>query len=469
MKWFIKALSQYADFSGRARRKEYWMFALFNMIFIFAWTILFMVVLFITHSGIYETFLTATYATYLCYCIILFLPSLAVSVRRLHDVGKSGWWLFINLIPFIGAIWLLILMLTDGQPGENKYGANPKTSPEIFSDKSKLKSAGVTLIVTFLLVILLTIIFSWILPIIYNEYSFVSHTPFLIRRIFYFVAIVILLITGFKLFNEKSITEILEKKKNTITLLLTAAFIFVLLDIWSLPVIIKAPFSIFIFDYIIVVLSNLSVALFAASILFSAQNKDSIRKTALTTVIIMSICLLWKVYFYMKTYSMGTPEFIYLQLQNLFAVFYILMPVAFIVLAGTFLSKEQEQVRNINISPYKPYKPENNDFNGSVYESVKKDIIPKEKPENIQTKISFPQYTGSGVCDVCNSPLNDTTAYIVPNKVFYNSHKYRNYVKNSVMTSLMGIPINDAYFAQMQARDTSAGSAVCKNCIYMFE
>ncbi|MFN3568205.1 MAG: DUF805 domain-containing protein [Caldimicrobium sp.] len=60
------------------------------------------------------------------YMFATLLPYLAVTVRRLHDVGKSGWWILISLVPFIGLIWLLVLLCTDSQPGENKYGPNPK-------------------------------------------------------------------------------------------------------------------------------------------------------------------------------------------------------------------------------------------------------------------------------------------------------------------------------------------------------
>ncbi|MAJ32884.1 MAG: hypothetical protein CMC18_09645 [Flavobacteriaceae bacterium] len=63
---------------------------------------------------------------YIIYALFVFIPGLAVAVRRLHDVGKSGWMLLIALIPLIGAIWLLVLYLTNSNPGENKYGPNPK-------------------------------------------------------------------------------------------------------------------------------------------------------------------------------------------------------------------------------------------------------------------------------------------------------------------------------------------------------
>jgi uncharacterized membrane protein YhaH (DUF805 family) len=119
MNWYLKVLKQYADFSGRARRKEYWMFVLFNMIF----TIVAMIldnVLGIAMEGI------GYGPIYGLYVLAMLIPGLAVAVRRLHDVGKSGWIILIALIPLIGAIWLLVLLVTDSNPGENQYGQNPK-------------------------------------------------------------------------------------------------------------------------------------------------------------------------------------------------------------------------------------------------------------------------------------------------------------------------------------------------------
>jgi len=63
---------------------------------------------------------------YILYALAVLIPSLAVGVRRLHDIGKSGWMLLVSFIPIIGAIWLIILFVTDSNPGENQYGANPK-------------------------------------------------------------------------------------------------------------------------------------------------------------------------------------------------------------------------------------------------------------------------------------------------------------------------------------------------------
>ena len=119
MNWYLKVLKEYANFNGRARRKEYWMFTIFNIIF----------------GGIAMT-LDSVFGIaiegvgygplYGVYVLVLFIPGLAVAVRRLHDIGKSGWMILIALIPVIGAIWILVLMLTDSKLGKNQYGENPK-------------------------------------------------------------------------------------------------------------------------------------------------------------------------------------------------------------------------------------------------------------------------------------------------------------------------------------------------------
>jgi len=119
MNWYLAVLKNYAGFSGRARRKEYWMFVLFNIIFAIAAMIL---------DNIFGIAMKGVgYGPiYGLYLLAVIIPGLAVAVRRLHDVGKSGWMILISLIPIVGAIWLLILMVRDSNPGENKYGPNPK-------------------------------------------------------------------------------------------------------------------------------------------------------------------------------------------------------------------------------------------------------------------------------------------------------------------------------------------------------
>lgn len=119
MNWYLKVLKQYADFSGRARRTEYWMFVLFNMIFASV-AIILDNILGIAMEGI------GYGPLYGLYVLAMLIPGLAVGVRRLHDVGKSGWMFLIGLIPLVGAIWLLVLFCTDSQQGNNKWGLNPK-------------------------------------------------------------------------------------------------------------------------------------------------------------------------------------------------------------------------------------------------------------------------------------------------------------------------------------------------------
>ncbi|MEI6088946.1 MAG: DUF805 domain-containing protein [bacterium] len=119
MNWFLKVIKNYAGFNGRAQRKEYWFFTLFSTIF----TIVLMIldnVLGINTKG------TPYGPLYVAYSIAVIIPSLAVVVRRLHDVGKSGGYIFITLVPFFGAFWLLYLLISDSNPNENKYGPNPK-------------------------------------------------------------------------------------------------------------------------------------------------------------------------------------------------------------------------------------------------------------------------------------------------------------------------------------------------------
>ncbi len=131
MYWYLQVLKNYAGFSGRARRKEYWMFALFNLIFL--------IVAMILDNVLGTTIEDLPYGLfYFLYALVVLIPSLAVAVRRLHDVGKSGWMILISLIPIVGGIWLLVLMLTDSNPGENEYGVNPKDAQtdDLMADES---------------------------------------------------------------------------------------------------------------------------------------------------------------------------------------------------------------------------------------------------------------------------------------------------------------------------------------------
>ena len=123
MKWYLKVVrDNYANFEGRARREEYWMFVLFNTIFF----ILFFIPFIAGAVMESEALMMIGGLLLFLYIAALFIPSIAVAVRRLHDQGKSGTWYFIGFVPFIGGIWLLVLMVTEGTHGPNQYGPDPK-------------------------------------------------------------------------------------------------------------------------------------------------------------------------------------------------------------------------------------------------------------------------------------------------------------------------------------------------------
>ncbi|WP_405555770.1 DUF805 domain-containing protein [Streptomyces sp. NBC_01171] len=117
MHWYVDVLKKYAVFSGRARRQEYWMFTLFSLIISIVLTIL--------DSALDINFLAGIYG------LAVLLPSLAVTVRRLHDTSRSGWWVLIALIPFVGAIILIVFLASEGKPETNEYGPNPKYAPAV--------------------------------------------------------------------------------------------------------------------------------------------------------------------------------------------------------------------------------------------------------------------------------------------------------------------------------------------------
>lgn len=108
-------------FSGRARRKEYWMYTLFNIIAMVVLSI-FSAIL----GSIDESLALIGTLLLVVYYLAVLVPSLAVVVRRLHDTGRSGWWILVGLAPFVGGIILLVFLVQDSVPGENEYGKNPK-------------------------------------------------------------------------------------------------------------------------------------------------------------------------------------------------------------------------------------------------------------------------------------------------------------------------------------------------------
>jgi uncharacterized membrane protein YhaH (DUF805 family) len=120
MQWYLKVLRQYVDFTGRARRTEYWMFLLVTLIV--------QIVLAVLDSLLGLAFMPGSGVLTTLYVLAVLLPSLGVSVRRLHDTGRSGLWVLIGLVPFLGAIVLIVFAALEGDRGPNAYGPDPKMS-----------------------------------------------------------------------------------------------------------------------------------------------------------------------------------------------------------------------------------------------------------------------------------------------------------------------------------------------------
>jgi uncharacterized membrane protein YhaH (DUF805 family) len=110
--WYVDVLKNYVGFSGRARRQEYWMYFLFNIIAVVVLTII---------DAVIKTSILV-----ILYYLAVLLPTLAVGFRRLHDTGRSAWWLLLGIIPLIGSIIIIVFLASEGDAGENKYGPSPK-------------------------------------------------------------------------------------------------------------------------------------------------------------------------------------------------------------------------------------------------------------------------------------------------------------------------------------------------------
>ncbi|AYK17685.1 DUF805 domain-containing protein [Aeromonas veronii] len=117
MNWYISVLKQYAVFSGRARRTEYWMFVLCNVI------VMLLLGMVDKLIGGDNELISSIYS------LAVLLPSLAVAARRLHDSDRSAWWLLLGLIPIIGTLVLIYFMVCNGQQGPNRFGDDPKAAP----------------------------------------------------------------------------------------------------------------------------------------------------------------------------------------------------------------------------------------------------------------------------------------------------------------------------------------------------
>ena len=127
MHWMLMPLRRYAEFSGRSRRKEYWMFVLLNLLLsLFVWTLLLATFVAGMSEGAMTVVMTPVFLVYGLVALAFIIPGLAVTVRRLHDTDRSGWNILLGLIPIVGVIVLLVFYCTEGTPGPNRFGPDPK-------------------------------------------------------------------------------------------------------------------------------------------------------------------------------------------------------------------------------------------------------------------------------------------------------------------------------------------------------
>ncbi|GHT24077.1 hypothetical protein FACS189430_08380 [Bacteroidia bacterium] len=330
MKWYLKVLRQYADFSGRARRKEFWMFALFNwiciLIWAFVWGLVFGLTVDMNSPGKIAAAISFAYYVYL---IAVMLPSLAVVVRRLHDLGKSGWWLFIAFIPLVGGVWLFVLMCLEGQTEGNRYGANPKTSAATFAQPARLRSAGIALAVSAVFVLLSQIFFRY--------WLFLENQPFNPYAIVDLLLAIALLVGAVWLHGQKV-------NKASI-LLFAVSVLYLILNSRGITKEIGDEYV--SWQYLANRASSavmwLFVALLFAAALFSPKN---IKLAAILAIVFSAINFLW--YGYTGATSQAPASGLQ-QVQRIADRFTFLLPVAFIVIANTLSRKKEQLIEDADI------------------------------------------------------------------------------------------------------------------------
>jgi uncharacterized membrane protein YhaH (DUF805 family) len=323
MKWYLKVFRQYADFSGRARRKEYWMFVLFNIIAVIAVSVLDRIFesVWMSEGGIFSIG-----GIYLLYITALFVPGMAVTVRRLHDTGKSAWWLLIILIPIIGAIWLLILLINDSNPNTNPYGDNPKQHSG-YGRRVKMKSAAVALIIASACWIFALILGNIIDSIKYEVYHFNLMTGLdLLSRVALLFAAILLL--------PQKRQDISKMKEASIALMIASAIFLATMigyDINSL-----SHFNLyFISDFLVPIFVPAAMLFFAYTLHF----KTELRKTASLILLIVAGCyLLLRIYWMINLFHV--PDF---GAILFITALYVLLPVSLMVLAYAFLSYNKDE------------------------------------------------------------------------------------------------------------------------------
>jgi uncharacterized membrane protein YhaH (DUF805 family) len=349
MKWYLKVLRQYADFSGRARRKEFWYFVLFN--FIAATVAMFIDLVAGWKITVDSGSPMLSYGPcYLTYMLATLLPALAVEVRRLHDLGKSGWWMLIALIPLVGVIWLLVLFCTDGQSGQNRYGAGPKSVKQYFPERRREKSIAIAFIVG-AVVSLIGSVFNWI-----------QHTvPFWFWLISALIVVLMLLFGVF--YHPAGNSDKTENRRNIAFVLLAIATlipaiqgILSLFDNYDMP-------GIFLISNIVGLLANLVLLALAVLLLLKFERKN----IRLVSVLIILFSVIGIVIPIARGYMFHN-----------FSIFGIILSIAVILLAVHYLhEKAEEEEESSLISP----------VTGNIKMTVSNKVAENLSPEDFEKPI----------------------------------------------------------------------------------
>ena len=128
MEWYLAVLKKYAVFDGRARRKEFWYFALINFLIFIPLIIIGVIIAAATAMSDQFGYFALMFIPLFLYSLFIIVPSIAVTVRRLHDTNRSGWWYLINFVPWVGSVILFVFTVLDGTSGPNQYGPDPKSA-----------------------------------------------------------------------------------------------------------------------------------------------------------------------------------------------------------------------------------------------------------------------------------------------------------------------------------------------------
>jgi len=322
MKWFFKVLNQYADFKGRASRKEYWMFTLFN----------FLAALLFSAIGLSISVWTKTAGASFLPCLYLFIvliPGIAVTVRRLHDTGRSAWFSLVSLIPIAGALWLLLVMTYKGDPEDNLYGKNPVTSDNFRYNKKR--SAAVALIFSSIL---------WLMTFII---LFFTLSDWDLKLLFSFFLPVCLLMTSVYFFSVRRFST------GVAWLLIVFSMVWLIRDFFSIRQISSSLLINFDIQLVISqleILIPLGLLLSGFFILFKQTDRTIPACLLFVGCGLWIISLGWQISRLPMDFSLLSA---WLLLGNNAMV--ITVPASLMVFARTFLSKEKTQDENLQAQP----------------------------------------------------------------------------------------------------------------------